>query len=94
MHMRKKRKKTTSSKSLYDVFCLGDRVTRIYSDDKGTYKRYQGIILAIDSDSVKVFWDKVDGKSRYNGEDIGFDNCSREEIFYGNDYFSPIKREY
>ena len=92
MHVMRHRKKTTSS--LYDAFSLGDRVSRKYRDSNGNRCRVEGVILAINDDSVKVLWDTISGKSDLKDIDICFSLCSKEEIFEGNEFFSPIKRKY
>ena len=48
--------------SLYDAFDLGDRVKRIYKDKDGKEREYRGIVLAIDDNSIEVYWDTKDGK--------------------------------
>jgi len=78
--------------SLYDEFELGDRVKRIYRDGSGT-KEFKGIVLAIDKQSIEIYWDTVDGKYRPKNMDIAFTNCSLEEIFNGIGKFSRIEKE-
>lgn len=79
--------------SLYEAFDLGDRVKRVLYDEKGDVKEYRGIILAIDDNSVEIYWDTVDGRYRPENMNVGFTSCSAEEVFEGNDRYSPIKKE-
>lgn len=78
--------------SLYDVFELGDRVKRIYRDADGI-KEYKGIVLAIKNDCIEVYWDTMNGKYRPPSMNIAFTTCSVEEIFKGNEKYSPILKE-
>ena len=79
--------------SLYDAFELGDRVKRRYTNDKGETKEYKGIILAIYDDAIEIYWDTENGKYRPEDMDIAFTNCSVDEIFSGDKYYTPIERE-
>jgi hypothetical protein len=79
--------------SLYDAFDLGDRVIRVYKDKNGKNKEYKGIVLAIDSNRIEVYWDTQDGKYRPNDMNIAFTNCPINEIFKGNEEYSPIKKD-
>ena len=86
-------KKNDQYPSLYDAFVLGDRVKRVFRDKDGSTKEYKGIVLAIDKNSIEIYWDTRDGKFRPNGMDITFTRCSVNEIFKGNDLFTPIEKE-
>ena len=77
--------------SLYNAFDLGDRVKRIYKSKNGT-KEYKGVILAIDENSVEIYWDTKDGKYRPKGMNVAFTNCSVDEIFRGSEKYSPIEK--
>lgn len=79
--------------SLYDAFELGDRVKRTYKDKNGTNKEYKGIILKIDDNGIEIYWDTRDGKYRPNDMDIAFTNCLINEIFQGNEKYTPIEKE-
>ena len=76
--------------SLYDPFRLGERVFRKVMDTAGKHVTYEGIVLAIDEESIEVFWDKLDGKFRPEEMDVDFTTCSKEEIFRGSMLYSPI----
>lgn len=78
--------------SLYDAFRLGDRVKRVYIKS-GKPLEYKGIILAIDKRSIEVYWDTMNGKFRPTGMEVTFTNCPVQEIFKGNDNYTPIKKE-
>lgn len=81
--------------SLYDAFCLGDRVSRVYKDGMGNRAKYEGIVLGITEDEIKVCWDKQKGsRSISEMESIDFTDCSKEEVFRGNNKFSPIRKKY
>jgi len=77
---------------LYDVFDLGDRVKRLYNDKYGKSREYKGIILAIDNNAIEIYWDTKDGKYCPDDTDIYFTHCDLEEIFKGNEKYSPIKK--
>ncbi len=79
--------------SLYDAFNPGDRVKRVYKDKKGKSQEYKGIILGIEKESIEVYWDTLNGKFRPKDMDVTFTTCPIYEIFKGNEYYSPIKRE-
>jgi len=78
--------------SLYDAFELGDRVKRTYHDKKDKYE-YKGIVLAIEDDSMEVYWDTMNGRYRPGDMNVAFTSCQRNEIFKGNDYYTPIKKD-
>ena len=88
-----KNRKFRNYPSLYDAFDLGDRVRRIYKDKDGKEKEYRGIVLAIDDNSIEVYWDTKDGKYRPNDMDIAFTNCQIKEIFKGNEKYTPIEKD-
>jgi len=77
--------------SLYDAFELGDRVMRKYKSKTGS-KEYKGIILAINDDNIEVYWDTQDGKFRPKGMNVTFTTCPLNEIFSGNEKYTPIER--
>jgi len=79
--------------SLYDAFELGDRVKRVYKDKNGQYQEYKGIVLAIDNEYMEIYWDTRDGRYRPDDMNIAFTNCPANEIFNGNEYYSPIEKE-
>ena len=78
--------------SLYDLFKLGDRVKRKYTDSEGKTKLYEGIILAIEQDNIEIYWDTKDGEYKPDDMDLTFTNCTIKEIFEGDDRYSPIKK--
>jgi len=80
--------------SLYDTFELGDRVKRIFKNQNGYNKEYKGIILAIDDKSIEIYWDTLDGKYRPSYMDIAFTSCPLNEIFKGNNKYTPIEKDY
>ena len=79
--------------SLFDTFDLGDRVKRMYKDDYGNIKEYKGVVLAINKDGMKVYWDTEDGKYKPGKIDIAFTHCEIEDIFKGNKVYSPIRKD-
>ena len=93
--MTKKREKIMEKNypSLLDAFELGDRVKRTYKDKNGNNKEYKGIILAIDENSVEIYWDTRDGKYRPNDMKVAFTNCQINEIFKGSEVYTPIKKD-
>jgi len=86
-------KKIEDYPSLYDAFELGDRVKRIYKDKNGKYLEYKGIVLAIENNSIEVYWDTKDGRYRPTDMDLAFTNCPIDEIFIGTDKYSPISKD-
>jgi len=78
--------------SLLDAFELGDRVRRSFKDRSG-YREYKGVVLAIDEKGIEIYWDTMNGKYRPNSMDIAFTNCTKNEIFNGNEKFSPIEKD-
>jgi len=91
MAKNKRKEKVENYPSLYNAFDLGDRVKRIYKGKDGK-KEYKGIILAIDEEGMEIYWDTQDGEYRPKGMNIAFTNCPLEEIFSGNNKYSPIKK--
>jgi hypothetical protein len=92
--MNKSKKKKGEYPSLYDAFKLGDRVKRKYYDvSSGKTNEYKGIIMAIDTNSMEIFWDMVDGKYRPKNMVVDFTSCSLEEIFKGKNHYSSIKKD-
>ena len=79
--------------SLYSTFNLGDRVKRIYKDRNGHNNEYKGIVLAINCDGAKIYWDTKDGNYIPNDMEIAFSNCPKQEIFKGSEHYSPIKKD-
>ncbi len=88
-----KNRKFRNYPSLYDAFDLGDRVKRIYKDKDGKEREYRGIVLAIDDNSIEVYWDSKDGKYRPRDMDLAFTNCQIKEIFKGNEKYTPIVKD-
>jgi len=86
-------KKFDEYPSLFDVFVLGDRVRRVRKDRDGKISEYKGIVLAIDKEGIEIYWDTRDGKFRPNDIDVTFTNCSVDEIFKGNDLYTPIEKD-
>ncbi len=93
MHKYNGKKKIQEYPSLYDVFELGDRVKRIYKDTDGSNIEFKGIVLAIDANSLEIYWDTQDGKYRPNNMNIEFTNCPINEIFSGTRDYSPIEKD-
>lgn len=93
MNKKNCKKKNENYPSLYDAFDLGDRVKRIYRDKDGKNKEYKGIVLAIDKNSIEIYWDTIDGKYRPEDMNIAFSNCQIKEIFTGTDKYSSIEKD-
>lgn len=89
----KGKKVTYKHPSLYDAFNLGDRVKRIYREKNGKSREYKGIILAIDEESIEIYWDTRDGKYRPKDMDVAFTTCPINEIFKGNEHYTPIEKD-
>jgi hypothetical protein len=87
------KKKNKNYPSLYDIFELGDRVKRVCKEKNGKIKEYKGIVLAIDNNSIEIYWDSIDGKYRPQGMDMAFSNCQIDEIFSGTDKYSSIEKD-
>ena len=79
--------------SLFDIFQLGDRVKRTFSDNEGNLQDYSGIIMAIYNDSIDIFWDTINNKYQPEQMEILFENYKMNEIFNGNKNYSSIKKE-
>lgn len=79
--------------SLFEVFQLGDRVKRTFSDNDGNSDEYSGIIMAIYNDSIDIFWDTLNGKYQPQKIKKILDNCNLNDIISGNESYSPIKKE-
>ncbi len=79
--------------SLYDAFQLGDRVMRSYKDKYGKKIEYKGIVLKIEKNNMEIYWDTKDGEYKPGEMGISFTNCKVEEIFRGDEYYTPIKKE-
>ncbi|MEA2056002.1 MAG: hypothetical protein U9O49_04155 [Candidatus Thermoplasmatota archaeon] len=91
--MKQKKGKEKEYPSLYDAFELGDRVKRICHNSSGKNLEYKGIVLAIDDKGIEIYWDTRNGKYRPGDMDIAFTNCPLNEIFSGNEEYTPIKRD-
>jgi len=89
----KRKKNIQEYPSLYDAFELGDRVKRVYKDTNGCSIEFKGIVLAIDANSLEIYWDTKDGKYIPNDMNIGFTNCQVNEIFTGTREYSPIEKD-
>lgn len=87
-----KRKYRNGCPSLYDAFELGDRVQRLYKDIYGNNKEYKGIVLAIDKRGIEIYWDTEDGKYKPGKINIDFTHLGPDEVFKGNDKYSPVKK--
>ena len=85
--------KYESYPSLYDTFNLGDRVKRIYKGENGKKMVYKGIVLSIEEDHIEIYWDTRDGKYRPEDMNIAFTNCQKNEIFKGNQYYTPVEKD-
>jgi hypothetical protein len=86
-------KKGEEYPSLYDAFQLGDRVMRVYRDKYGKKTEYKGIVLRIERKGVEVYWDTKDGKYKPGEMNISFTHCEVEEIFKGDQEYTPIKKD-
>jgi len=93
MEKYKKIKKNQEYPSLYDAFELGDRVKRSYKDINGELIEFKGIVLAIDANSIEIYWDTQNGKYRPSDSNLGFTNCPINEIFIGTKEYSPIEKD-
>ena len=93
MKRNKEKRKSKDYPSLYDAFELGDRVKRYYKNKNGKELEYKGIVLAIDSNSIEIYWDTQDGKYRPQDMDIAFTNCPITEIFKGSKEYTPIHKD-
>ena len=87
------KRKDKNYPSVYEVFELGDRVKRTYKDKNGKNKEYKGIVLSIDDKGIEIYWDTRDGKYRPNDMDVAFTNCPVNEIFQGNEKYTPIEKD-
>ena len=77
------------------MFCLGDRVSRIYRDNHNNFVEYEGLVLGINEEGIEICWDKQNNSCKRSSLDnIDFTNCSKDEVFKGNNKFTPIKIEY
>ena len=91
--MKKIKKIRNQKSSLLTIFKLGDRVKQtIYDPEDKTKKVYKGLILKIREDHITIHWDTVDGKPNRDPTDA-FTIYNEEEIFNGDKYSSPIKKE-
>jgi hypothetical protein len=89
----KKNNEVDQQPSLFDAFQLGDRVIRTFQDKYGKKTEFKGIILKIDKRGVEIYWDTQNGKYNYSEKENFFTYCNPEEIFYGNNEYSSIKKE-
>ena len=85
--------KDRNYRSMDDIFEPIDRVNRVYKYKNGKNKDYKGIILAIRSYSLEIYWDTRERKYRFIDSNIAFTGCSIKEIFKGNEEFTPIKKD-
>jgi len=88
----KKKMKIDDYPSLYDVFEIGDRVIRFLKNKNGKNHEYKGVICAIDDKYIEIYWDTLDGKYRPMGMGIAFTICQINEIFRGNEEYTPIEK--
>lgn len=93
MNKGRSKKKIKDYPSLYDVFDLGDRVKRVYKDKNGKNKEYKGIVLAIEKNSIEIYWDSIDGKYRPEDMNLAFSNCQQKEVFSGTEKYSSIEKD-
>ena len=82
-----------STLSLFRYFHPGDRVKRRYKQAKEGKKQYEGIIIAMDHNSLEIYWDTVDGIYCPNLIDMDFTMCGFNEVMKGNNKFSPVKHK-
>jgi hypothetical protein len=89
----KSKHKHSSSPSLFQKFQPGDRVTRSLNKDSRSREEYEGIIMAMDSDYLEIYWDIKNGSYCPNSIEEDFTKCLLDEVCMGNLEFSPIKRK-
>ena len=79
--------------SLYDKFKPGQRVVRQYKKETGELEEYEGIIMAMDTEAMEIYWDTIDGE--YSPDQIvdDFTLCDADEVYNGTQEYSPIKRK-
>jgi len=92
MELIKTSKEKKGFPSLYDAFDLGDRVQRLYTDNYGKSKEYKGIVLAINKKAMEIYWDTENDEYKPGEMNIDFTHLELEEIFKGNNKYSPIKK--
>jgi len=92
-HIEKRKRESKHYLTLYDTFKPGDRVKRSCMDKYGKSEEYEGIVMSIDKNNMKIFWDTLNRKYRPKEIDENFTNCSVDEIFEGSEKYTPFKRE-
>jgi hypothetical protein len=79
--------------SLYDLFEPGERVRRKMKGEQGQTDVIEGIIMAMDSDQMEIYWDTLNGEYTPELIDEDFTLCSVDEVLNGNRECSPIEKK-
>ena len=79
--------------TLFDLFNLGDRVNVKFINNTGEKKKYSGIVMSINKESIEVFWDKINGRYKPEKNNFTFNTFEIDDIINGNENFSPIKKK-
>lgn len=77
--------------SLFQKFKPGDRVIRNWNGFKGNNEEYEGIIMTMDTDYLEIYWDTKNKTYCPKSIEEDFTKCSIDEVYNGNEEFSPIK---
>jgi len=78
---------------LYEEFEPGERVVRYLRKETGEYQKYEGIIMGVDDESIDIYWDTIDNTYCPDAIKEDFTLLSHDEIYNGNDEYTPIKRK-
>jgi hypothetical protein len=89
----KDKEKFEKNPSLSTYFKPGERVCRSLRNDDGELEVYEGIIMALDDHRMEIYWDTLDGKYRPELIKNDFTMCSINEVLWGNEQYSPIKKK-
>ena len=87
-----KKKHQQNNYSLYDLFTLGDRISKDFKDESGRAFQRSGIIMAVDDVRVTVLWDSIEGHYVSEKEDITFETYEKDDIINAEEPFKFIKK--
>ena len=84
--------KSDNSKTLLEVFNVGDRVKQVCYEPNGVKREFTGFIMKIQPHCIAVQWDSVNGNPLSDIRSI-YSIFHESEVFNGNENTSPIIKE-
>jgi hypothetical protein len=87
-----KKKQLTDDFSLYDMFTLGDRISKDFKDASGREYERIGLVMAVDNNRITILWDTLEGNYASYHDEIIFETYEKKDIFISEKPFQFIRK--